>query len=189
MSGRFETEDNPLSRERVLELVKERVEQWSPHSVSITGGEPLLQSEFLAELLPEIPAPVYLDTSGTMAGRLETIIDHLDFVAPDIKLPSCPGVKVQPEDAKRCVEIARRKDVFVKVVVMEDSREIEVENAAHMVAEVDPSIPFILQIATEVNEQTVAPGGREIRKFRKAAERHLRDVSVLPQLHPLMGWK
>ena len=44
------------------------------HSVSITGGEPLLHSEFLAELFPKLNVPVYLETNGTMSKELKKVI-------------------------------------------------------------------------------------------------------------------
>lgn len=190
---RFRAELNPMSVDRVMEIVRGHADRWSPHSVSITGGEPLLQSTFLAGLLPGLRGlglRTYLDTSGTLSDRLEEVIGHVDIVALDLKLPSCPGVRIDRADAKRCVEIARRApDLFVKVVVMEDSKAEEVEEAARLVAAVDPDIAMILQPATPVNPATAAPGGDAVLRFRAAAERHLRSVSVMPQLHVLAGWK
>ncbi len=184
--------ENQVSLDKVLETVRSQAEAWSPHSVSITGGEPLLQADFLTCLLPEIRSlglKTYLDTSGTLADRLEKVIDHVDIVALDLKLPSCPGVKIDRKDTRRCVEIARRVEVFVKIVVMEDSLPREVEDATRMIAEVDAGIPVILQTATPVNAETVPPMGEAIARFRAAAERQVTDVTVLPQLHRLAGWK
>ena len=49
------------------------------HSVSLTGGEPLLQTEFIKTLLPffrEKQMPVHLDTNGIFYKELGEIIDN-----------------------------------------------------------------------------------------------------------------
>jgi len=58
--------DFPRQRKRVS--IEEIQAQLQPlllnpvHSISITGGEPLLQADALAELLPTLSHPVYLNT-------------------------------------------------------------------------------------------------------------------------------
>ena len=55
------------------------------HSISLTGGEPLLSTGFLKEFLPQCPLPVYLETNATLAGELGEIIDYIDYISADIK--------------------------------------------------------------------------------------------------------
>ena len=55
------------------------------------GGEPLLHSAFLSELIPMINAPVMLETNGTLPDRLERVIDLIDIISMDIKLPQMTG--------------------------------------------------------------------------------------------------
>lgn len=189
---RCAAEPNPLPLDRVLEIAQAHAAKWNPHSVSVTGGEPLLQAGFVGPLLGELRGAglaTYLETSGTLSDRLEKIVEHVDIVALDLKLPSCAGVTVDREDAKRCVQIARAAEVFVKVVILDDSVAAEVEDAARIVAEVDPAIPLILQPATPVHADIAAPTPGSIALFREAAERHLQDVTVVPQLHRIAGWK
>ena len=62
--------------------------------MSLTGGEPLLQVDFIKNLAPKIKErglKVYLETNGTMPERLSEIIGHVDTVAMDVKLPSISG--------------------------------------------------------------------------------------------------
>ena len=177
------TRKNPVSVAETLEAIR----SFGPHpSVSFTGGEPVLQPEFLRDVALGVRAMgmrTYLDTSGTLADRLARCADAIDVFAFDLKLPSCPGVKADPEDLRRCLELARGRDAFVKIVVMQDSREDEVAAAARLV----PSeMPLILQIATPVNPATLPPDGATIARLRRACGR---DVSVMPQLHVLAGWK
>src|SRR5574344_2620500 len=77
----------------VDELVKEiqSYDTQSIHSVSLTGGEPLLHYEFLQLLLPELKKQnikIYLETNGTLPKPLESVIDNIDIIAMDFKLDS-----------------------------------------------------------------------------------------------------
>jgi len=65
------------------------------HSISFTGGEPLLYKDFLKEILKLTRRhgyKHYLETNGTLAAELEELIDHIDIVAMDLKLPSSTGL-------------------------------------------------------------------------------------------------
>ncbi|HXX94641.1 MAG TPA: hypothetical protein VEN81_13490, partial [Planctomycetota bacterium] len=125
----------------------------------------------------------YLDTSGTLSDRLAVCAEAIDVFAFDIKLPSCPGTKGDWEDTRRCLDLARGREAFVKIVVLQDSRPEEVERAASLVP---PEMPIVLQIATPVNARTIPPDGETLLRLRAAAGR---PVFVLPQLHVLAGWK
>ncbi|HRS39347.1 MAG TPA: S8 family serine peptidase, partial [Bacteroidia bacterium] len=66
------------------------------HSVSLTGGEPLVQAEFLASFLPlmrQDRRKIYLETNGTLWREFSLVRDDVDIVAMDIKLPSSGGQK------------------------------------------------------------------------------------------------
>ena len=63
----------------------------SIHSISLTGGEPLLHYEFLETLLPHLKKhnlKIYLETNGTLARALKSIIDYVDIISMDFKLNS-----------------------------------------------------------------------------------------------------
>jgi 7-carboxy-7-deazaguanine synthase len=174
---------NPVTVEETLDAIR----SLGPHpSVSFTGGEPVIQAEFVREValgVREMGMKTYLDTSGTLSDRLAVCADAIDIFAFDIKLPSCPGVRSDWDDVARCLGLARGREAFVKIVVMQDTREEELARAAKMVP---PEMALILQLATPVNPSTVPPDGETIARLRRACGR---DVSVMPQLHVLAGWK
>lgn len=58
------------------------------HSISFTGGEPLLNADFLKILLDKVIAPKYIETNGTLPQALKEIIDKVNYISMDIKLPS-----------------------------------------------------------------------------------------------------
>ena len=86
------------------------------HSVSLTGGEPLLNSGFLKEFLPQCPLPVYLETNATLAGELGEVIDYIDYIAADIKLPSCTGNGNLFSEHDRFFTVSSSKKLFAKIV-------------------------------------------------------------------------
>ena len=65
----------------------------------------------------------------------------------------------------------------------------EIAEAGRIIAEEDPSIPVVLQIATEVNTQTRAPDGDLLHKARQTLEDRGVTAYIMPQLHVLAGWK
>jgi 7-carboxy-7-deazaguanine synthase len=125
----------------------------------------------------------YLDTSGTLADRLAICADAIDVFAFDVKLPSCPGVRVDDADVRRCLELARGREAFVKIVVLQDTKAEDLAWAGRIVP---AEIPIILQLATPVNPSTRPPDGETLARLRRACGR---EVSVMPQLHVLAGWK
>jgi 7-carboxy-7-deazaguanine synthase len=180
---RGETRPNPVA---VPDLV-ETVRALGPHPfASFTGGEPVLQAEFVRDAalaLKDLGLRAYLDTSGTLADRLAVCAPAIDVFAFDLKLPSVPGVRMDWDDSRRCLELARGREAFVKVVVDRATREDEVAHAASFVP---PEFPLVLQVATPVNPATEPPDGELLARLRRAAGR---DVAVMPQLHVLAGWK
>ena len=60
-------------------------------TISLTGGEPLLHTEFLEKLLPELKSrgyKIYLETNATLPRALKRVLRYIDYVCADIKLPS-----------------------------------------------------------------------------------------------------
>jgi organic radical activating enzyme len=88
---------NPVALDDVLSDVVACAQSNAPVvTVSITGGEPLEQPEFVGALARGLRARelrVYLETAGIHADALRSVIDHVDVVAMDIKLPSATGVE------------------------------------------------------------------------------------------------
>lgn len=64
------------------------------HSISLTGGEPLLSVAFLQEFLPLVygKTKIYLETNATLGENLEKIKGYIDIISADIKLESSTGL-------------------------------------------------------------------------------------------------
>lgn len=187
----FESVPNPLDVGAVVSAVK-RLESAAPghHSVSLTGGEPLLQVGFLRELCARLRKSgmrIYLESNGRLAEALKEAVPCVDIVAMDFKLESASGVKPDTETHREFLAAAAKKDVFVKAIVCGSTPEEEIRECAAAVAGVSRRIALVIQPVTPIDEKTTPPTGAQLLRFQIAASRLLDDVRVIPQCHKVMG--
>lgn len=163
------------------------------HSVSLTGGEPLLYADFLRiflKLLREHNLKSYLETNGTLPEDMRRVIDLVDIIAMDFKLPSSTLGKDFWKEHLEFLKVSSGKKVFVKAVVTATTTDEDIEKAAGLIKRVSPSTPFILQPATPVkgDDKTVAPA-RLIHFMDLWAGHNLDNIRVIPQVHKMLNVK
>ncbi|TDA69815.1 MAG: 7-carboxy-7-deazaguanine synthase QueE [Clostridia bacterium] len=159
----------------------------SPHrALAVTGGEPLLQADFLAELLAYVSRkiPVYLETNGTLPDRLGKLLPMVDIISMDIKLPGACGRELW-EEHREFLRLAGKKRLFVKIVVTSDTLDEEIEQAMALVAGEDGRIPVVLQPVTP-GSRAQPPAAARLRAWQERALSALEDVRVIPQVHPIL---
>jgi pyruvate-formate lyase-activating enzyme len=165
------------------------------HAASFTGGEPLLQAEFVSQMAQRIRAAglsVHLETNGTLANALPGVLHAVDVIAMDVKLPSAAGFECWQEhraflDAARPFIARPGAVLFVKAVFAQATGEDEIERLCRLVAAASPRIPLVLQPASPVAGGPQAPSpAQTLARQAKAAET-LPHVRVIPQVHKLMG--
>ena len=183
---------NPLDVETVAAHVT-RMESAAPghHSISLTGGEPLMQAGFLRELCPELrrlETLIFLESNGTLVKAIEDLLPNMDIVAMDYKLESAAGVKPDADLHRNFLRVAAGKEVFVKAVVDASTRDEEIEECAGVVAVVDRHIPLVIQPVTPVaGKPATPPSGLRLAQLQRLASRFVGDVRVIPQCHKLLG--
>jgi len=193
----FVTVPNPLDVKCLVEALT-RLNKSPHHSISLTGGEPLLQADFLVEALPLLRAqlPVYLETNGTLPEALGKVLPQVDIIAMDIKLPSAAGVDDQLTIHKEFLSMSvgrgpcpppHGRRLFIKIVITADTREEELLEAFSLVAEVDPQIEVILQPVSEISPKAKAPTPQQCLRWQTMGLQRLASVRVIPQMHRLMG--
>jgi organic radical activating enzyme len=159
------------------------------HSISLTGGEPLLFAAHLQGWLPRLRAilPVHLETNGTLPSDLARIIDLLDYVSMDMKLPSTAGCGAESWDVhRRFLETAQVKEVSVKIVVGERTDAAEIGQVCRIIAAVRPATPLFLQPLSLPDGQC-GISAAHLLQLQALASALLPDVRVIPQMHKLMG--
>ncbi len=185
--------DTKLSfyQEYSLEDLLKKIDEFKGkyHSISLTGGEPLLQIEFLNLSLPELKkrnSSIYLESNGTLPDELREIIDVVDIIAMDIKLPSSTGLKEYWQEHKEFLKIAVKKDIFVKTVICNSTKFIDLKKAVEILAGINKDIPFILQPNSFQISNALLKKIEELRIF---CLNHLTQVKIIPQWHKFMGVK
>jgi 7-carboxy-7-deazaguanine synthase len=186
-SGRKVLEENPLSAQAVLDWIRHFTQQARHHSISFTGGEPLLYTRFLKVLLPEVQPllPVYLETSGTQPEKLAEILTWVDIIAMDIKVPSATGEAMQVENHQRFYQLGRQKEMFIKLVVADETTLDELEPVREIVT--NRQMPIIIQPVTslETGENTVS--AKKLFQLEQYLGHHFEDVRVIPQTHKMLS--
>lgn len=186
----FKQFPNPVSSEEVLSHITPLFKPKAAiHSVCLTGGEPLLQVDFLKGFLPafkQLEMKVFLETNGTLPKHLEEIIGAVDIISADIKIPSS-GCAANLRESKIFLEVAYTKSLFAKIVVVPDTTAKEIDDAAQMISEIDGDIPLVLQPATPTKTIKHRPHPDSLMALHAIAKRKLKTVRVIPQVHKMLG--
>ena len=152
-------------------------------TVSFTGGEPLLEADFLFEFFKRyknrLNKKIYLETNGTNANELKKIIDYVDVVSMDIKLKSATGLEFSLITFDDFLNISKEKEVFAKVVFDENisnSEIIEVTTLAKkygILLILQPKMP----ISSTLNIDEI---------FEKFYSKY-KNVRLIPQVHKFLN--
>lgn len=185
--GNIITVSNPLTPQDVADAI--RAQALRPDfisAVSVTGGEPLEQVEFVEGILLELKGAykILLETNGTLAEPFRRIRDLVDIVSMDIKLPSVSGMGELWGAHAGFLDLCKDKELIVKVVAAPDTPLTEISMAAGMVAEKTPEAVFVIQPVTSV--KLPETGGDWLLGFYSEANKFLEKVRVIPQVHKLL---
>ncbi len=178
------------------------------HSISLTGGEPLMQSRRAAELAEQLAASgraVMLETNGTLIPALERTLPWLTYVSMDVKLPSVDGEHVATETQWKFLDTALQAGVttWVKMVIGPSTDVVQFDSAIRMVAELatsrsasapgsqagdlDRRPEVFLQPVTPFGGVAAAPTPDEVLELQERALRRYPRVRVIPQTHRAIG--
>ncbi len=183
-SQSFYERENPLTPMQAAEEINRLLAETPHQAVSFTGGEPLLQAEFIHALRPLLAVPFFLETNGTCVPQLEEIIEDVDIISMDIKLPSVLSRPVW-EEHRRFLAVARRKDLYLKMVLSAETTREEFEAAIRLIGACAPDTLLVLQPVTPFGG-CVAIAPERMLAAQSFAAKRLRDVRVIPQTHRMM---
>lgn len=167
--------ENPVS----AEYVQERIDSSKVHSVCFTGGEPMLQAEFIASL--NKTRPFYLESNMTLPEKAK-LLKFCDFVAGDLKVRES-GVGNYDEVLQKTVKCfkilrnTRKRKTFCKIVLPESFDAEEAFNSAYEIK--DFVLGFVLQPVF----------GSRVDKILKLQKQMIdfADTRVIPQVHKYLG--
>ncbi len=163
---------NPIGVDFLVDKITEDV-------VAITGGEPLMQVDFLLELCIEINKihkKIYLDTNATLPNELKRVINYVSTVSLDFKIPTAAGSSQLWHLHEECLRIAVRKEVFVKIIIGKNILPQEIDKTCDIIERVNSHIPLVIQ---PIFGEDIS----NILDIQEKALSRLKDVRIIPQIH------
>ena len=152
--------------DELLLAVKEEAKH-KPEVICLGGGEPLLQVGGLAEVLEEMPLPLYLETNATMPDRLAEVKPFVSLYA----------LEYLPDYAREFFDsllLLKDEDVHIRAPVDKNTAPQDIDRLARTLATVRRDLPLVLEPAF---------GSRNYLSLQALALRHLQSVRVIPRLH------
>ncbi|MCS3923174.1 7-carboxy-7-deazaguanine synthase QueE [Methanosalsum natronophilum] len=181
-SFEFESMANPITPSRLNELVS-RFDQ--VHSISLTGGEPLLYSDFIQEL--DTRYPLYLESNMTLPENARQISDKIRFVSGDIKMQgdvNVPELSSHIDSTIKCfkeLRTTKTRDCFAKVII---SKYTETEQIYDIVTEISQYIScIVLQPVTSPTDRCDLD---VLLQFQNKLL-NIIDARIIPQSHKMLG--
>lgn len=200
-SGSFEKVPNPVNVETLERLLGTFR---NVHSVSLTGGEPLIHADFIGKMKT---FPLYLESNMTLPENAKKIKDRVAYVAGDFKLPGALGIKdtrtreLHFENTTECFRILKNsesRDCFCKIVV---GRKPEAESILSAVDAIAPYVSCVVLQPETVSgsgikqQRTTSPDffqakcAPDLRELHRLQEKLLDriDTRIIPQTHRMWG--
>lgn len=178
----------------------------APLPVSLTGGEPLVWPDFACALKGELEGRrLHLETGGGHVRALERVLDHVDHVSLDLKLPeqldapvewplARAGGGAEPwgeplprnEDEwgpvrRRALELVAGRDACAKLVISAGAAQ-RYAPLLDDVALLAPRLPVFLQPVSP-RGGVLAPRRAELESLVDLCVARGLDVRVVPQVH------
>ena len=153
------------------------------HSVSLTGGEPLLHSQFINEFVHFLhDIKIYLETNATLTDELLKVKDKIDIISADIKLPSSTGKDtfvLHDKFLTNCDGIY----TFAKIVFDKNITEEEIKTCANLGKK--HNIELVLQPKMNGDKMTVNNDfcQNTLNKFLNIYT----NVRLIPQVHKFLN--
>lgn len=159
------------------------------HSVSFTGGEPLLQKDFLKgamTLTKKEGYKNYLETNGILHRELEDVIDLVDFIAMDVKLPSSTGERSYWQEHSAFLKVASRKEVFLKAVVCQGTEQSDLRLAIDLIKEINQGLILVLQPNSFDDNAHLR---KKLHNFKEICAQEGIQGCIIPQMHKILNLK
>lgn len=181
-SHNFDYFPNPLTVDDVTSLIDSYM---NVHSLSLTGGEPLLHADFISDL--DVGVPLYLESNMTLPDMASKVKNIVSFVSGDVKITDeFTGNKFDShlENTIETFKILRKnhnRDCFCKIVM---TKNIDISKIIQVVNEIHNYIScVVLQPVTQSQECM------NIQDLLNIQSELLGDIDtyIIPQTHKMLG--
>ena len=182
----FKKIENPVSAGDVSDIVSG---YGGLHSISLTGGEPLLYTAFILGL--DVSPPLYLESNMSLPERAKEVKDIIRYVAGDFKLGAGFNLDNYDEyfsDMVECFRVLKntdKRDCFCKIVILDGS---DMQNLLEGVEKIKDYVSMIvLQPVTPSEGKDARPVSvSEMMEIQEKLQ-NIKETRIMPQSHKLWG--
>ncbi len=162
------------------------------HSISFTGGEPLLYINFINEIIENIDFKSFLETNGTLTDNIKKL-KNIDYVSLDIKLPEHFDLmwdeKIFEDEINSLkILIECNTNVYCKLVVSPSTKltlvEKVVKRLSNEINSYGVNIPLIIQPMAPINQWKNLT--TKLFEFSEVVGKYM-DVLLIPQMHKILN--
>ena len=186
-------------QEYTLEEARKMIEnslEKNTYKVNFTGGDPLAQSEAVAEMAKFIQLkkiPTYLESSCYDWAKFVQVLPYIDFIKIEFKTPDSEFVDSKHyskllENELECLKLAveSRKVTYIKVVVSAKTKLGPFEKLLKSIFDIvskSSLAGFIIQPSYGIAE----PSLEQLLSFYDEVHAYYNEVRIVPQLHKFIG--
>ncbi|WP_031513975.1 7-carboxy-7-deazaguanine synthase QueE [Desulfofalx alkaliphila] len=190
-SNRFTYLPWPIKINEVVSTIVNNYDLSRHHSISITGGEPLQHPQLLQELLPLLKGTrkgIFLETNGTLFNSLKQVLEHIDIISMDVKLPSVAKIEPCWDLHQQFIKVALTKRLFLylKIVVSDETAADDLQRVYQLLSGESRDIPLVIQPVTP-HKGINSPSVSQLLEWQLQALEHLHDVRIIAQTHRAVG--
>ena len=171
------------AKEYTQEELYNALKQNDCDTISFTGGEPLLELDFLKTFLEKykknLNKKIYLETNGTLSGNLAEIIDYIDVVSADIKINSATKQQNCFEENDKFFQIAIKKDTFIKIVFDKNITQDEIDFCVKLAQKYN--ILIVLQPKMPMDSEI------DLIKIYDMFYEKYKNIQLIPQVHKYLN--
>ncbi|MDI6723395.1 MAG: 7-carboxy-7-deazaguanine synthase QueE [Methanobacterium sp.] len=161
------------------------------HSVSLTGGEPLLHADFIKYFLEKYDFNCLLETNGSLPGELKKIVKLIKYASLDFKLPEHCSTSNWDELFKKELEslnllIDEGINTYCKIVILPSTKVDDISQIASRISNEIPEnsdISLIIQPSDPLDQWV--SHGKKLFRISESVGKYL-DVLTIPQVHKIL---
>ena len=161
------------------------------HSISLTGGEPLLHVSSIKILAPYLKQALYLESNALLPSALDEVKSLFTYFSMDYKSGYAKAFAESMLILKRFEETTSKEiHIFVKYVMVPNYNRKDIIEITTILSDLNwTHLPFVIQPVTPYGNIQNSPSAEEIEEAYISASRVLCDVRIIPQTHKMIGLK
>ncbi|MEJ5285240.1 MAG: 7-carboxy-7-deazaguanine synthase QueE [Brevinematales bacterium] len=178
--------ENPISIDKFIEIISSLPFNY----LSFTGGEPLLNSEFIEEAIEKIDKKIFIETNGTLYEKLSSkLLDRVSFWSMDIKLPSLIKEDLFDTHINFINNLKKMKgELIIKAIFSTETEEEELFKVYKIATDfykVNERVKLIFQPFTQNGEIKLSKKQLDIIYLIMKSQNF--EIRLIPQIHKILS--